>query len=204
MKSKSIITTAVAILALAVASLAVAGPGPGPKLDKQDISAHACDGKGTKQLVDVHYTILNDADSAVGGTYWANDTIDRHVRIWQEADSTFCVQVEDHGKFVTYAGPSPQNTGTVPAGVKGDIEGGYITDNVVGTFAPSRATHGNLGTFDLACDPSGNCPGTTASWKDYFAPGFTADEFAQWGWLYKAGHDGTWLNQDSGNAGDVT
>lgn len=111
--------------------------------------------------------------------------------------------VEDHGNFVTFDSTSPNGTGTVTAGIKGNIEGGYITNAVNGTFDPSRPTHGNLGTFDLQCDSSGNCPGTVPSWKDYFSSIASSNDFAQWGWLYKAGHNGTWLNQDW-QRGDIT
>lgn len=200
MKRISVLLIAFAALVL----ISTAAAAPGPKLDKHDISAKQCQLAGSHQLVDVNYTILNDADSNVAGGYWANDTIKRHVRIFSESDNTFCVVVEDHGKFVTFDSSSPNGTGHVTAGITGNIEGGYITSDVQGTFAPTLATHGNLGTFDLQCDSSGNCPGTVPSWHDYFSSIVSANDFAQWGWLYKAGHNGTWLNQDSGNAGDIT
>lgn len=200
------------VLAGIAASLALAGTAvaaPGLKLDKQGISAKQCllAGLHPKQVVNVHYRILNDADSGFAGNYWANDTIDRHVRIWAEQDGTYCVQVADHGSFVTYAGASPGGTGMVSAGVQGQIEGGYITSSVAGTFAPTLPTHGNLGTYDVQCDSSGNCPGTTVSWASYFSSIASADSFAHWGWIYRAGEHGTWLNQDdvtAANSGDIT
>src|SRR5262249_8502478 len=131
-----------------------------------------------------------------GGNIWADDSVDRHLRIWSQSDGKYCAQIEDHGKFVTYAGTSPGNSGTVDAGVTGNLEGGYITSNIVGTFSASAyATRGNLGTFDLECNGTDTCPGERPSWKSYFSPLTSASEFSQWGWIYHAGKNGTWLNQ---------
>jgi hypothetical protein len=187
--------------------VASASAAPGLKLDKQGISAKQCDGKGTHKVVDVHYTLINDADSGFAGNTWANDTVQRQLGIWKQADGSFCAQIADHGKFVTYAGASPGGTSTVPAGVKGDIDGGYITSNIQGSFDSSKPAHGDLGTFDLMCDQAGNCPGSAVSWKSYFTSVTSADEFSQWGWIYRAGKNGTWLNQDdvaAADSGDIS
>ena len=179
---------------------------PGLKLDKQDIGPKQCNA-GAKLVVDVHFKILNDADSGFGGNYWANDNLDRHLRIWQQGPTAFCAQVEDHGKFVTYAGTSPGGAGTVSAGITGNIEGGYIAQ-ITGTFAPPSdlATRGDLGTFDMGCDPLGNCSGSRPSFLSYFS-GSPAWTQPQWGWIYHAGKNGTWLNQDdvaAADSGDIT
>ncbi len=203
-----------AVLALCLAGLCVPaaalGHPPELKLDKKDIADKQCKPKGShaKQIVDVHYKILNDADSGFNsGQAWANDSIDRHLRIWQLDDGTFCAQVEDHGKFVTYAGQSPGATSSaLAAGIKGDFEGGYVTTFFSGTFAPSYATHGNIGTFDDACDVNFVCAGSHPYWGDYFSS-TSGDDLAQWGWIYKAGKHGTWLNQDdvaAADSGDIT
>ncbi len=202
---KRILTILVGLIAsLALASVALATPGP--RLNEHNISSKQCkpEGSHAKLVVDVRYVLLNDADSGVAGNAWANDTIRRHLRIWQRANDTFCVRVADHGSFVTYAGPSPGGASTVSAGIKGELEGGYISTDIVGTFTPTLPTQGNLGTFDLQCDTSFNCPGSAPSWKDYFtAP--VGNEFVHWGWIYRAKqHHGSWLNQDDGNFGDIT
>ena len=201
----------IAVLAAATAGLALAAAAsasPGLRLDRQDISAAQCTSGGhAKQVVDVLYTLQNDADSGFGGNYWANDTLLRHLRIWSEADGSYCVQVADLGTFVTYAGTSPSGSSTVSAGVRGIISGGYVTTDVVGTFAPTLATHGYVGTYDLQCDASGNCPGSSISWASYFSSVTSSDAFAQWGWIYYAGRHGTWLNQDdvaAAASGDIT
>lgn len=204
MKRISIFVAVLATLALA----SVAAAAPGLRLDRQDISARQCtDNQHAKQVVDVLYTLRNDADSGFGGNYWANDTILRHLRIWSLAGGTYCVQVADIGTFVTYAGTSPSGASTVSAGVRGILNGGYITSDVVGTFAPTLPTHGYVGTYDLQCDSSGNCPGSSISWADYFSSVTSSNAFAQWGWIYYAGRHGTWLNQDdvtAADSGDIT
>ena len=66
----------------------------------------------------MHYTLFNDNDSGFSGNNWANDTIDRHLTIYQLNDGTFCVNVDDHGKFTTFAGTSPCALAT-PTGSRG-------------------------------------------------------------------------------------
>ena len=191
-------------LLLVMATLAMvttAFAAPSLKLDKPDISSKQCkpNGAGAQQLVDVHFTILNDADSGFGptGLAWANDTIDRHLRIYQLDDGRFCVNVADHGKFVTYAGDGPgDGTSTLAAGIKGELEGGYASNFFNATFSPTLPTHGNLGTFDDACDQSFNCTGSHPNYLSYLSAVSGENIFAQWGWIYHAGKHGTWLNQD--------
>jgi hypothetical protein len=193
----------VVLASLVAAASAVAAPGL--KLDKQDLASKVCkpaDSKA-KQLVDVHYKLINDYDSGFAGNAWANDTIDRHLRLYGLAHGTFCANVEDHGTFLTFAGTSPSGASTVAADVKGSIDGGYNTTFFTGTFdnPSSLPTHGNLGTFDLACINAYTCPGDHPSYLSYFSSTSGAD-LAQWGWIYKAGKHGTWLNQDDVAAAD--
>lgn len=198
--------TVTAAVVGALAFAAVAAAAPGLKLDQKAIAARQCDGPGTTQLVDVHYTLVNDFDSGFAGNAWANDTIDRHLRIWSEADGTFCANVQDDGSFVTFAGPSPSGLATVSAGIRGRLEGGYVTTNFAGTFAPSLATRGNLGTFDLQCTDAYTCPGARPSYRAYFGS-TSGDDLASWGWIYRAGHNGVWLNQagvSAADGGDIT
>jgi hypothetical protein len=183
-------------------------PGRGLKLDEDAISAEQCRSAGSHTIVDVHYTLINDYDSGFAGNAWANDTIKRHLQIWQGSNGSFCARVDDDGKFVTFAGPSPSGQSTVSAGVKGEIEGGYVTTFFTGTLNPNPAyrTHGDLGTFDLMCTDAYTCPGAHPSYLSYFST-TTGDDLAHWGWIYHAGNHGTWLNQDdvsSADGGDIT
>lgn len=177
----------------------------GLHLNKQSTGSNQCAVGSLK--VDVHYTLLNDADSGFGGNYWANDTLFRHLEIWRHADGTYCVVVDDTGSFVTYAGKSPSGASEVGAGVTGTMEGGYITTEVEGSFNATHPTRGNIGTYDLECNQADYCPGSAVSWVDYFSPLESAHQFAHWGWIYHAGDNGTWLNQAGVSApesGDIT
>jgi hypothetical protein len=197
---------AVVLVALAAATAAVAAGGP--TLDKADISAAACKTGHARELVNVTYKLVNDYDSGFAGNAWANDTINRQLRIWKsKSTGKFCAQVRDTGTFVTFAGTSPSGLSTVSAGIPGRLNGGYVTTSFSGTFAPTRNTHGDLGTFDLMCTSASDCPGTAPSYGDYFSSK-SGDDLAQWGWIYKAQkHHGTWLNQDDTPAaasGDIS
>jgi len=197
---------AMAMAALPMANIASAAPGL--KLDQPDISSKQCkpNGGGAQQLVDVHFTILNVADSGFGPSgslAWANDTIDRHLRIYQLDDGSFCVNVADKGKFVTYAGDGPgEGTSILDANIKGEFEGGYVSNFFGATFTPTLPTRGNLGAYDMGCDRTFVCPGTRPSYLSYLSAVSGENITAEWGWIYRAGKHGTWLNQDDVAAAD--
>src|SRR4029077_6191801 len=77
--------------------------------------------KTSKNVVNVSFRMINDYDSGVLGNAWANDTVHREIRIWQVSPGIFCGTVTDTAKFVTFAGASPNGTGTVSAGIPGAI-----------------------------------------------------------------------------------
>ena len=187
------------LAALAVASVAAAVLAAGAGASAGGVSC------GGKLVVNVHYTLVNDYDSAVGGGAWANDAIDRHLQIWAVDEGTYCAVVEDRGSFTTFAGASPGGTGTVGEGITGRIDGGYETIDFVGTLdaSPAYATRGQLGTYDLACTGADTCPGERPSFLSYFS-GTPAWSFASWGWTYHTAQNGTWVNASTGNSGDIT
>ncbi len=151
---------------------------------------------GGKQVVNVTYSLYNDADSGFYGD-WAVDTLNRHLQVYNVGNGTYCATVNDTGSFVTTGPLSPQNGAPLSAGIKGVINGGYVTNQIVGTFAVGAyKTNGNLGSFDA----NGNHP----SWASYFSPLVSANEFAQWGWTYHTAKNGDWVNADSGSSGDIT
>jgi hypothetical protein len=182
------------------------GPEPNPEgltLNEEAISAEQCQSPGSHVVVDVTYRLTNDYDSGFGGNAWANDTVQRHLVIWQHRDGTFCARADDHATFVTFAGVSPSGNSTVGAGITGEFHGGYVTNFFVGTLnaKPPYATHGELGTFDLHCTDAYTCPGAHPSYTSYFSSS-TGDTLAHWGWIYHAGRNGTWLDQDNVPAAD--
>jgi hypothetical protein len=194
---------------------AMALAAPGLKLDKKDISSKQCNPEDAhaKQIVNVHFKLINDYDSGFnnGANAWANDTMNRELSVFKLSDGSYCAQVKDNGKFVTFAGQSPGATNTpISAGIKGDIDGGYVTTFFAGVFDPQLPTKGDLGTYDLECTDAYTCPGApdrpSVFNTSYFSSTSGAD-LAQWGWVYHAGKHGTWLNQDdvtAQNSGDIT
>jgi hypothetical protein len=203
MKSK--ITTIFAILILAVTFLASAMPATAaPAVHNNSgaqLNASQCN-TGGAPLINATFKVVNDADSGVAGNAWAMDSYTKHVQVWAQSAGTYCAIVKYAGQFVTNAGASPQNTGTIAAGVKGTFEGGYqATFN--GTFAPTMKTNGNIGTFDFQCDTSFNCPGYF-DWVGAYFPGYSSFNIPYWAWTYHAGNNGSWVNASTGNSGDIT
>jgi hypothetical protein len=189
-----------AVLTIPLAALLLAVPAvAGHKLvlDTASISAAQCTANGVnaRQLVDVSYTLTNYADSGYVGA-WALDTVNRHLRIWKQQGGTYCAQIADDGSsFVTLQGLGPIG-GTLPAGIKGTFDGGYIIAAINGKFSPGYKTSGNLGTFDAKCNAELDCSGTYPEWTSYFS-GLKGGGFAGWGWLYDAGSHGSWLDQSN-------
>jgi hypothetical protein len=161
---------------------------------------------GGKPIVNVNYTLVNDFDSGVAGNAWANDTINRHLQIIDLGGGTYCALVNDTGSFVTFQGSSPQNTGTVSAGITGRINGGYTSTTFTGTLntSPAYASHGNLGTFDLQCIDAYTCPGVHPSFLSYFSSQTWDGNLASWGWSYHTARNGDWVNASTGNTDDIT
>ncbi len=126
--------------------------------------------------------------------------------MWQERDGSYCAVVGDTGSFVTLAGTSPNKTGTVEAGITGRMQGGYVA-TFTGTpvASPAYATRGNLGSFDYKCTGVNQCTGTRPSFLDYVTlTPQTSYDLPAWGWIYRTAKNGTWVNQSSGSAGDIT
>jgi len=160
---------------------------------------------GGKMFVNVTYGLYNDYDSGVGGNAWANDTINRHLQVFDLGGGTYCAVVNDTGSILTFAGESPGGTGTVSAGIKGTINGGYTTTVFTGTVAsnPPYKTNGNLGNFDLMCIDANTCPGAHPGYYSYFSS-TSGDNLANWSWYYHTAKNGDWTNAAAGNVGDIT
>ena len=195
-----------AAIAVGLTAAATAVSGSGPTLDLSPLRPSQCL-PGTL-VVNVTQHIISDADSGVAGNYWAFDNYERHIKVWQTGLTTYCAIVRYDGEFTTVAGPSPQNTGTVAADIQGEFKGGYRTTQFTGTWAPTKPTSGDLGTFDYACVLSaGNsvatCPGHV-DWTTFYFSGTSGFDLAWWGWIYKTDANGTWVNAITGNLGDIT
>lgn len=181
------LAVAVAGASLAIAPAAFAYGGT-------QTNANQC-GAG-EQVVNVTYTLTNDYDSGVGIPQgWANDTINRHLQVWQVGADSYCAVVSDEGSFVTLGGTTgPAGTGTLSAGITGRMSGGYRTSVFAGTLNsnPVYASGGQLGSFDLQCQDAYTCPGAHPTVSSYVT-GWDGS-LAWWGWQYKTAQNGTWTN----------
>ncbi len=156
-------------------------------------------------VINVTYKILRSMDSGVRGNWWAYDYLTRHLQVWQTGDETFCAVVQDTGHFVTVAGFSPGGGDTIAAGLEGTIQGGsrFAITGALRSSSPYR-TRGNIGTFDYDCDPDTGTCNSVFRWMDaYFEAGYTYS-YEWWGWTYHAGRNGTWVNSQDGNEGDIS
>ncbi len=160
-------------------------------------------------LVDVSARILNEADAGVLGNIWALDAINERARVWQTSAPAavgspggYCVVTTATGSFNTFAGPSPEGTGTVTAGVSG-LVASIQRFELTAIFRPVVPLNGFLGTFDFRCNQQGVCPGNVRLSALFFQQitGFGGDGLAS---VYFAGHHGTWIQTSSGDLGDIT
>ena len=158
-------------------------------------------------VIDVMYRVINDGDTRVGGGFWALDDYTKRIQVWEIGPGLFYAWVRYHGSFETLAGPSPQGTGEIAAGVEGKMEGDYWAV-ITGALKPKpdRKLQGNLGEMNYGCkasDPGNYSTCKTFSWTDaYFAPGYDF-QYQWWGWLYDGGKHGVWVNAQGGNQGDI-
>ena len=160
-------------------------------------------------VINIVHKVVNDADSGTGG-FWAFDEYVRKITVVEIGTDEYCATAKYEGSFETFGSNSPgcgdagtcgTDDGTVAAGVLGTFQGGYSAI-ITGTLSPSFRTKGSIGKFDYDCDMSGTC--TAFNWVDaYFDAGW-GFIFDWWGWIYRGGNNGTWINQADGNSGDIT
>ncbi|OLE45283.1 MAG: hypothetical protein AUG14_01335 [Candidatus Rokubacteria bacterium 13_1_20CM_2_68_19] len=158
-------------------------------------------------IVNAVQKVVNSVDSGTTRAVWAFDDYVRQIQV-VDTGSGFCATVKYQGSFTSIAGDSPgagYNTGgTIGDGVVGTFEGGYISTLFTGLLKTDARTRGSVGTFDYRCDTTGNCP-DFVSWPTLFFDNVVGfDIGAWWGWVYHAGHNGSWVNAVTGNSGDIT
>lgn len=190
---KFLVSTAAGALMLGLSAVpAFAAPAVHTNFGQQ-LNASQCNTSG-KPVVNVTYKVINDLDSGLAGN-WATDNYNKSIKVWQQSNGTNCAIVKYQGQFVTFAGPSPENTGTVGAGVTGTFEGGYQA-NFDGTFTPTLKTNGNLPLVDYSVEGF--------DWVSAYFTGNTTFDQPYWAWNYHAGNNGSWVNASTGNLGDIT
>jgi hypothetical protein len=167
-----------------------------------EVTKKKCDTTGSP-VVNITQKVVHTVDSGEGGNNWAFDDLNRQIKIYKQADNSFCVLMDNEGRFDAQAGQkSPGNTGILTGKEDGTFKGGYRA-KIVGSLKenPELATKGNIGTVNYNCDLSGSCPGYF-NWIDkYFSPGYKFS-YEWWGWEYKY-KNLKWTNSSDGNSGDI-
>ena len=159
-----------------------------------------CPGGGPL-VVNAYGTYRNSADFGADGHVWALDAARESIQIWQIGTNTYCLKRQDIGTFTTFAGVSPEGTGTVSGGVTGRWYG-EIVAVIHGTFAPTIATSGFVGDFDLQCQQDGTCLGPAFNARAYFSS-FDSLEFLKFAGTFEAGACGVWRQSIDGDTGDI-
>ena len=177
-----------ATVALADASAAVVKPGSCPT-DKP-------------LVVDSYFTAENSADTGPDGHVWALDAGTRFIRIWHLAGDAYCMQLRDVGTFTSFAGLSPEGTGTVRGGVTGSST---VRLTIASTERSRRRfpRPGRSVNFDVQCSQDGTCAGAIPSAsRSYFSPRRHLDPGA-FTVTYNGGACGNWYQSNSGDTGDI-
>ena len=154
-------------------------------------------------VVNSYLTAENSSDTGPDGHVWALEAGTRSIQIWRLGGDAYCVKLHDVGTFTTFAGLSPEGTGTVSGGVTGSFDGtAYL--RIYGKFAPTVSTTGFLGNFDAQCQQDGTCAGQILSIRrSYFPSGFQNVDLGAFTITYDGGACGTWSQSNSGDTGDI-
>ena len=102
-------------------------------------------------LVDVWYRYTDDQFIDTHGRVVGLTSGIGRFRLYQLGPDTFCAISFVTGTITTFAGPSPNGTGTVPAGLRGHMVGEIIL-LFTGEFVPTLPTRGYVGEFDANCN----------------------------------------------------
>jgi hypothetical protein len=163
-------------------------------------AVEACPGGGPL-VVNAYATYRNSADYGADGHVWALDAARESIQLWQIGDNTFCLKRQDIGTFTTFPGVSPEGTGTVSGGVTGRWYG-EIVAVIHGTFAPTVATSGFVGDFDLRCQQDGTCLGPAFNARAYI-PDIDSVQFLTFRATFAGGACGVWRQSIDGDTGDI-
>ncbi len=187
-----LVLSAVLVLAVGVASASASSGGSS--------AAQACPGGGPL-VVNAYVTYRNGADFGADGHVWALDAARESIKIWQIGTNTYCVMRQDNGTFTTFAGVSPEGTGTVSGGVTGRWYG-EIVAVIHGTFAPTVATSGFVGDFDRQCQQDGTCLLPDFNARNYIS-NITSVQFITFSATFAGGTCGVWRQSVDGDTGDI-
>lgn len=185
---------------LAFAAPAVAAPA---KLSwGAQVNPGSCETHGSP-VVNVTHDVDNSVDSGFGG-YWAFIDYGRTIQLWDQGDGSYCAVVGYQGRFEAVAGQqSPGNVEPLDGDEDGTFHGGYralITGELL--EEPTWPIRGRIDEIDHECTIAGICPGAV-NWVDQYFESGSDFEYEWWGWIYRGGRHGTWVNASEGSSGDI-
>lgn len=180
--------------------------------------------KGSKQIINVKWTVTNDEDSGLAG-YWALDHYTRSLTIYVMPNGTYAAFSNYDGAFVTPQGAvSPGSPSGGPYTTETESGFGRMAGCKFATFSASSMNsgtqlQGNLGvknyggtTADVLLGRYGNGQTGGTTTFDYTAYYFTGlSNYAEpiWGFTYKLSNlfnsapAKVWINAYTGNSGDI-
>jgi hypothetical protein len=219
MKTPAMLTAAATLIG-GVISTAPASAAPGPHLDwGHQLTASEISCPSGDKVLNVNYKIINSVDSGSGtnddsAPWWAFIDYVLQLQVVELEPGVFCATVKNQGSFESIGGDGPgcfnelscgQPEGRLEPGVIGTFQGGY-TETFTGTFAPTERTRGSIGTFDQNCSSTGVCDGAGVTrWLGLYFTDVDEFDFDEWwGWIYRAGNNGVWVNANDGNDGNIT
>ncbi|HEX6300307.1 MAG TPA: hypothetical protein VF148_07580 [Acidimicrobiia bacterium] len=170
----------------------------------QETTKAACNGVGAP-VVNVTQHVTGDIDSGFSGG-WAVDTYTRRIKVWEKPNGDYCAVVRYAGTFdpIPHANsPGEDSTGILDGDEEGSMVGGYRAAISGGLLADSVwPTRGTVGQYDYECSSLGDCPGAVDWVGQYFESDYDFD-YEFWGWVYRAGRHGIWVNASTGSSGDI-
>ena len=197
LKGKDMAKAFVAISSMVLLAMSVAAAP-----DALAATKDGCD--TTKPLViDSHVTYRNVIDFGTDGHVWALDSATQTFKAYRTGTNAFCVARHDEGTFVTFAGVSPQGTGSLAGGKTGTFNAS-IYFKIRGVLSPTLPTSGFVGSFDAQCHQDGTCDGEEPGLLGkYFSRvnAFGVVTFAA-SYVGEVGC-GTWTQTLAGDTGDI-
>jgi hypothetical protein len=163
----------------------------------------ACAPNTKAQVADVTERLRNWADVGTDGHVWALTDDEVRIRVWKLGTNHFCVRRDIHGTFRSFAGVSPNLTGTVSAGVTG-TEDGEDWAVITGHWAPRVPLSGFIGDFDLGCAQDGECVLHRGPGYLFFDDDIKALQSRQFALVYNGASHGIWRESNDGSSGDIT
>jgi hypothetical protein len=154
------------------------------------------------KVADVTESLHHFADVGTDGHVWALTDVTVRIQVWAVGNNHFCVHSELDGTFTSFAGVSPNLTGTISAGTTGTVHG-YDWAVVTGEFAPVVPLSGFVGDFDLGCDQHDVCAIRRGPAYLFFGSGVQALHARSFDFVYDGGEHGTWNESNEGATGDI-